>query len=105
MASRVRSNRRAKPTSRRTWISPRSRAAERAGARIHRPVAQGEFLRRLGIAERARMLKARATPTQGANIDAALARLTASGTTAMGELFQVMAFADPKLGSLPGFDS
>jgi SAM-dependent MidA family methyltransferase len=82
-----------------------ARAAERAGARVHGPVPQGEFLRRLGIAERARMLKVRATPTQGANIEAALARLTASGATAMGELFRVVAFADPKLGPLPGFDS
>lgn len=82
-----------------------TRAAERAGARVFRPVAQGEFLHRLGIAERARMLKARATPAQGANIDTAFARLTARGTTEMGELFKAVAFADPALGALPGFDT
>ncbi len=82
-----------------------ARAVERAGARAYRPVAQGDFLHRLGIAERARMLKVRATPAQAATIDAALARLTAPGPTGMGDLFQAMAFADPKLGALPGFDS
>ncbi len=81
-----------------------SRAAENAGARIHGPLGQGEFLRRLGIAERAHMLKTRATPTQGASIDAALARLTAPGATGMGELFKAIAFADPKIGELPGFE-
>jgi NADH dehydrogenase [ubiquinone] 1 alpha subcomplex assembly factor 7 len=82
-----------------------SRAAENAGARVHGPIGQGEFLRRLGIAERARMLKARATPTQAANIDAALARLTAPGATGMGELFKVVALADPKVGGLPAFEA
>jgi len=82
-----------------------ARAAERAGARASRPVKQGEFLRRLGIAKRADMLKVRATPTQAANIDAALARLTAMGATGMGELFKAIAVSDPKLGVLPGFDT
>jgi SAM-dependent MidA family methyltransferase len=82
-----------------------ARAAERAGAHASRPVSQGEFLRRLGIDKRADMLKVRATPTQGANIDAALARLTAPGTTGMGELFKAIAISDPKLGVLPGFDT
>jgi NADH dehydrogenase [ubiquinone] 1 alpha subcomplex assembly factor 7 len=82
-----------------------ARAAERAGAHVSRPVAQAEFLHRLGIAERARMLKVRATPMQAAKIDAALARLTATGTTGMGELFKAIAISDPKLGVLPGFDT
>ena len=43
-----------------------------------------------------------ATPQQAADIDAALARLTAPDQ--MGELFKVLAIADPKLGPLPGFD-
>ena len=80
-------------------------AAEREGARVHGPVPQGEFLRRLGIAERAAKLKARATPQQATDIDAALARLTEAGPTGMGELFKVMAFADPALGNLPGFET
>jgi len=79
------------------------RAAQRAEARVHGPLAQGEFLRRLGIAERAVALKTRATPAQAAHIEAALARLTAPGATGMGELFKAMAVADAKLDVLPGF--
>jgi NADH dehydrogenase [ubiquinone] 1 alpha subcomplex assembly factor 7 len=67
------------------------------------PLTQGEFLRRLGIEQRATRLKANATPQQAADIDSALARLIAPDQ--MGELFKVLAIADPKLGMLPGFDS
>jgi NADH dehydrogenase [ubiquinone] 1 alpha subcomplex assembly factor 7 len=76
--------------------------AQRQGAATQGPVPQGEFLRRLGIEARAARLKANATPQQAADIDAALARLTAPDQ--MGELFKVLAIADPKLGPLPGFD-
>jgi SAM-dependent MidA family methyltransferase len=75
--------------------------ARRHGAMAVGPLAQGEFLRRLGIAQRAARLKASATPQQAAAIDAALARLTAPDQ--MGDLFKVLAIADPKLGALPGF--
>lgn len=71
-------------------------------ARAHDPVTQGEFLRRLGIEQRAARLKENATPAQAADIDSALARLTAPDQ--MGELFKVLAIADAKLGALPGFD-
>jgi NADH dehydrogenase [ubiquinone] 1 alpha subcomplex assembly factor 7 len=77
--------------------------ARRNGAATYGPIGQGEFLRRLGIAERAARLKASATPAQAAGIDSAFARLTAPGQ--MGELFKVLAIADPKLGPLPGFDA
>src|SRR5262245_26085725 len=80
-------------------------AAARQGARVYGPAPQGEFLRRLGIAERAAKLRAGATAAQADAIDAALARLTEGGRTGMGELFKVMAFAHPALGDLPGFDS
>jgi NADH dehydrogenase [ubiquinone] 1 alpha subcomplex assembly factor 7 len=80
-----------------------ARTAQREGAQAHGPIAQGEFLRRLGIAARAERLKANATPQQAAGIDAALARLTADDQ--MGELFKVLAIADPKLGVLPGFEN
>ena len=77
--------------------------ARRNGAATHGPIAQGEFLRRLGIAARAARLKQNATPAQAADIDSALMRLTAPDQ--MGELFKVLAIADPKLGPLlPGFD-
>jgi SAM-dependent MidA family methyltransferase len=77
--------------------------AARSGARVHGPVPQGEFLRRLGIVQRAARLRQAATPAQAADIDAALARLTAPDQ--MGELFKVMAIAQPSLDTLPGFDS
>jgi len=80
-----------------------ARTARREGAAVHGPVAQGEFLRRLGIVERAARLKAKATPQQASEVDSALARLTAPDE--MGELFKVLAIADPRLGPLPGFDS
>ena len=82
-----------------------ARTAAGAGARVLGPMAQGEFLRRLGIEARAAALRATGTAAQAADIDAALARLTGTGREAMGELFKAIAFADPKLGSLPGFDS
>jgi SAM-dependent MidA family methyltransferase len=82
-----------------------ARTGEAAGARVHGPITQGDFLRRLGIEARARALRANATVAQAGDIDAARARLTGAGREAMGELFKAMAFADPKLGALPGFDS
>jgi NADH dehydrogenase [ubiquinone] 1 alpha subcomplex assembly factor 7 len=78
-------------------------SAEIAGARIHGPVTQRDFLRRLGIDKRAAALKARALPERAIEVDRALGRLTATGS-GMGELFKVMAITDPKLGSLPGFE-
>ena len=76
---------------------------QREGAATQGPIPQGEFLRRLGIEQRAVRLKESATPEQAADIDAALTRLTAPDQ--MGELFKVLAIADPKLGALPGFDT
>ena len=77
-----------------------ARAAERAGARTHGPVTQSAFLHRLGIVERAERLKAGATTLQVVGIEAALDRLV--GRDAMGDLFKVLAIADPKLETLPG---
>ncbi|KAA5602244.1 class I SAM-dependent methyltransferase [Blastochloris sulfoviridis] len=75
-------------------------AARAEGAAVHGPVTQGAFLAALGIDVRAARLKA-AAPDQAADIDAALHRLTAPD--AMGNLFKVLAIADPKLGPLAGF--
>jgi NADH dehydrogenase [ubiquinone] 1 alpha subcomplex assembly factor 7 len=77
--------------------------ATRAGARVHGPVMQADFLHQLGIAERAKKLQANATPAQAAAIDAALARLTSTGPRGMGTLFKVMAIAHPSLPPLAGF--
>jgi NADH dehydrogenase [ubiquinone] 1 alpha subcomplex assembly factor 7 len=75
-------------------------AAASAGAAVHGVVAQGAFLRALGIEARAAALKTAAGAAQAADIDAALQRLTARD--AMGELFKVLAIADPRLQELPG---
>jgi NADH dehydrogenase [ubiquinone] 1 alpha subcomplex assembly factor 7 len=77
-------------------------AAIRAGARVLGPVPQRAFLRELGIETRAAMLKT-AAGARAAEIDSALSRLTEAGPRGMGELFKVVALADPKLGALPGF--
>jgi SAM-dependent MidA family methyltransferase len=78
-------------------------AAESMGAAVQGPVTQALFLRELGIDARADALRRGASAEQGANITAAVARLTEAGRTGMGELFKVMALRDPKLGPLPGF--
>ena len=76
---------------------------ESMGARTHGPVEQGRFLRALGLANRAASLKSHAPPEKAADIDLAVQRLTGEGRTGMGKLFKVAAFADPKIGPLPGF--
>lgn len=79
-------------------------AAESMGASVQGPLTQGEFLRRIGVELRAQGLKASASAQQAADIESAVARLTQTGPTGMGELFKVMAIADPKLGKLPAFE-
>jgi NADH dehydrogenase [ubiquinone] 1 alpha subcomplex assembly factor 7 len=78
-------------------------AAESMGAAVQGPLTQGQFLRELGIEQRAEALRRGASPEQAANITAAVVRLTESGRTGMGDLFKVLAICDPKLGPLPGF--
>jgi NADH dehydrogenase [ubiquinone] 1 alpha subcomplex assembly factor 7 len=86
-------------------FSALANSAELIGGRIHGPLSQRDFLLGLGIEKRAAMLKSQAAPEKVAEIDSALARLTATGPTGMGELFKVLAIADPKLGALPGFET
>jgi SAM-dependent MidA family methyltransferase len=78
-------------------------AVAAAGARIHGPITQGEFLRRLGIEARAARLRQGKDDSARTEVDAALARLTAPAP-GMGELFKVLAFSAPDLVALPGFD-
>jgi NADH dehydrogenase [ubiquinone] 1 alpha subcomplex assembly factor 7 len=80
-----------------------ARAAEDLGARVHGPVPQGEFLKRLGIEQRAATLTAKATPEVSADITGALKRLTEGGRGGMGSMFKVLAVSDAKLTVLPGF--
>jgi SAM-dependent MidA family methyltransferase len=79
-------------------------AAEGMGARVHGPITQAAFLRRLGIAQRAAALKAGAPPSSAIAIDAAVERLTNEGRTGMGSLIKVVALSSPRLDSLPAFD-
>jgi NADH dehydrogenase [ubiquinone] 1 alpha subcomplex assembly factor 7 len=75
--------------------------AAAAKARVFGPVGQGEFLRRLGIEHRAATLKSRASETQCAAIDAALARLIAPDQ--MGTLFRVLAIGGDSGAAPAGF--
>jgi NADH dehydrogenase [ubiquinone] 1 alpha subcomplex assembly factor 7 len=79
------------------------RAAEDLGARVHGPVPQGEFLRRLGIETRAVTLMAKASHEASEDIAGALQRLTGGGRGGMGSMFKVLAVSEPNLTSLAGF--
>jgi SAM-dependent MidA family methyltransferase len=80
-----------------------ARAAEDLGARVHGPVTQGEFLKRLGIETRAVTLMAKATHEVSEDISNALKRLIDSGHGAMGSMFKVLAVSEPNLTALAGF--
>ena len=76
-------------------------AAEAKDVRCRGPATQGEFLRRLGIAQRAERL-GQSRPDRAEEISAALHRLIDGDK--MGTLFKALAVADPSL-SPAGFDS
>src|SRR5947207_8825509 len=78
------------------------RAAEGLGARVHGPVTQGDFLRRLGIETRAMTLMAKASPEVSEDISGALKRLVTGGRGGMGSMFKVMAISQPDLVGLAG---
>jgi NADH dehydrogenase [ubiquinone] 1 alpha subcomplex assembly factor 7 len=80
-------------------------AAESIGARVHGPLDQATFLRRIGIEKRATNLKAVAPPDKAQGIETALARLTAGGAAGMGALFKAIGLSAPAIGSLPGFET
>ena len=85
------------------WISPRSpQRPAPSGAGRSRPVDAGRFPAALGIATRAARLKQRATPAQAEAIDAGARAADRTRRDGMGELFKVLAVADPRLASLPG---
>jgi NADH dehydrogenase [ubiquinone] 1 alpha subcomplex assembly factor 7 len=77
-------------------------AAEAVGARVHGPVSQGEFLKRLGIETRALTLMAKTTPEISEDISGALKRLIGGGRGGMGSMFKVLAISEPDLTSLAG---
>ena len=77
-------------------------AAQRGGARAFPLLTQGTLLERLGIRQRAEILKRKAPDP--AEIDAAVSRLAGMDANAMGELFKVLAIGDATLPPPPGFD-
>jgi SAM-dependent MidA family methyltransferase len=79
--------------------------AESIGARVHGPIDQATFLRRLGIEQRAANLKKIAPPDKARAVDLALARLTAGGATGMGNLFKAIGLSAPAIAALPGFET
>jgi SAM-dependent MidA family methyltransferase len=91
-------------------FSALARTAEAAGTICFGPVAQGTFLRRLGIRERAAALSRNATPENIEAIEAALARLVsdmpADGGRAggMGGLFKVLCVAQRGFPVPAGFE-
>lgn len=76
------------------------RAARSGGAQVTPLVRQGEWLKRLGIEQRAVSL-ARANPERSDEIEAALERLTAADQ--MGTLFKVLAIHSPDWPVPAGF--
>ncbi|MGD9799853.1 MAG: class I SAM-dependent methyltransferase [Parvularculaceae bacterium] len=77
------------------------RAAFAAGAAAHGPVAQGDFLERLGIGLRLERLSAGKTPEEAADLFAGAHRI--SSPTQMGELFKVLCISAPGLPDPAGF--
>jgi NADH dehydrogenase [ubiquinone] 1 alpha subcomplex assembly factor 7 len=78
-----------------------AKTAEAEGIRAFGPVAQGAWLRSLGIAERAERLKRGADSRQSGDIDRALERLI--GPKEMGTLFKALALVPLGAGTPAGF--
>jgi SAM-dependent MidA family methyltransferase len=80
-----------------------ARSARAAGAAVYGPIDQGDFLRALGLEQRAQALMGRAGPAQAAAIAAARDRLAGKGPGEMGGLFKAMVVANRQLPAPPGF--
>jgi NADH dehydrogenase [ubiquinone] 1 alpha subcomplex assembly factor 7 len=81
-----------------------AQTAEGVGARVHGPITQAEFLRRLGIRERAAALRSGAPQEYETTIHSALVRLTSEDRTGMGQLIKAIAVSSPQLEALPAFE-
>ena len=75
--------------------------ARAVGAAVHGPKAQGSFLSRLGIYQRAQVLARGKEPAMAMNLMARANRL--ADPTAMGTLFKVLAVTHPALPMPAGF--
>ncbi len=79
-----------------------AQAVQDIGGRVHGPVEQGAFLRRLGIETRALTLMSKAAPQVSEDIASGLKRLTDSGRGGMGSLFKVLGVSHPSMAELAG---
>lgn len=75
--------------------------ARKTGAAVFGPLAQGVFLTRLGLFQRARRLGHGRAPAEAAVLFAGAQRLAEADR--MGRLFKALAIAHPALAPLPGF--
>jgi NADH dehydrogenase [ubiquinone] 1 alpha subcomplex assembly factor 7 len=82
-----------------------ARSARAAGAAVYGPIDQGDFLKALGIEQRAQALSSRAAAAQAADIEAARLRLTGKGPGQMGALFKAMVVANRQVPVPPGFQA
>jgi len=80
-----------------------ARSAEDVDARIHGPIEQGQFLKRLGIETRAATLVSKANTQVAADVTTALRRLVGTGRGGMGALFKVLGISHPTIETLAGF--
>ena len=78
------------------------RVVSEAGASVHGPVTQAEFLSTLGIESRAKRLMRDAAVGERSDIAGGLARLI--GPDEMGTLFKVVAWIEPGAPVPPGFE-
>lgn len=90
------------------------RAAAASGAVAYGPIGQADFLKRIGVEQRAKALRANGNPVQAANVDQELRRLTSTDpeigaggrmVPGMGELFKVIAIQPPDAPTPPGFET
>jgi NADH dehydrogenase [ubiquinone] 1 alpha subcomplex assembly factor 7 len=80
-----------------------ARSARAAGAAVYGPIEQGDFLRALGLDQRAAALIRRAGPQQQSDIESARVRLSGRGEGEMGALFKAMVVTNRALPTPPGF--
>jgi len=80
-----------------------ARSAEDVDARVHGPIEQGQFLKRLGIETRAATLVSKASTQVAADVTTALRRLVGTGRGGMGALFKVLGISHPSIETLAGF--
>ncbi|MGY2047458.1 class I SAM-dependent methyltransferase [Methylobacterium sp. JK268] len=78
-----------------------ARAAAEAGATVHGPIPQRDFLLSLGLAQRAERLAGRASAERAQAVAAGAARLIEDAPTGMGRLFKVLGVSGPGLPDLP----